>query len=163
VAVNLSPPLTLEHLQHEARPYPSNLLPKKGTALGLFAAGFHGWNDIVWFSLAGLQTTCVDVDGDKLLEMAAIYPDGWDFHVDDAWDFAEQATQEGRTWDVVSVDPFFGDDAPRAWDALYLWAGLARRLLTVTVKPDTHLNVPDGWKFSYFPRSGNAAWLVMTR
>jgi hypothetical protein len=103
------------------------------------------------------------VDGDKLLEMAAIYPDGWEFHVDDAWDFAEQAAQEGRMWDVVSVDPFFGDDAPRAWDTLYLWAGLARSLLTVTVKPDTHLNVPDGWEFSYFPRSGNAAWLVMTR
>jgi hypothetical protein len=66
-------------------------------------------------------------------------------------------------WDAVSIDPFFGDQAAQAWDSLYLWAGLARRFLTLTVKPDTYLNVPEGWKASYFPRSTSAAWLVMTR
>lgn len=158
VAVN-----TLDDLQRQARPYPAHLLPETGTALGLFAAGFHGWNDCIHFARKGLQTTCVDIDQDKLLEMAAVYPEGWEFRVDDAWEFAERSALEGREWDVVSVDPFFGDAAERAWETLYLWVTLAKSMVTLTVKSDTQLNTPDGWTSSFYPRSDNAAWLVMRR
>lgn len=158
VAVN-----SLEDLQRQARPYPTHLLPETGTALGLFAAGFWGWNDCVWFAQHGLQTTCVDVDKDKLFEMSQVYPDGWEFRVEDAWEFAERATHDGRTWDVVSVDPFMGDAAEKAADTLYLWTSLADRLVTLTASPHTRLNTPDGWRTSFFPRSSTVAWLVMVR
>jgi hypothetical protein len=144
------PALTLEHLQHEARPYPSNLLPKKGTALGLFAAGFHGWNDIVWFSTRRPTNDVCRRGRRQAPRDGRDLPGRLGVPRRRRLGLRRAGAQEGRTWDVVSVDPFFGDDAPRAWDALYLWAGLARSLLTVTVKPDTHLNVPDGWEVLLF-------------
>lgn len=155
-------PETLKDVRREARPYPTWLLPKEGTALGLFAAGFLGWNDVIWFEQAGLQTTCVDLDGDRLFQMSTIYPGGWEFHVQDAWEFSEHAARQQRTWDVVSVDPFTGDAGDRAADTIYLWTSLARRLVTLTVTSRTHLNIPEGWTASYFPRSSTVAWLVLT-
>lgn len=148
-------------LSEQARPYPSYLLPKHGTALALFAAGFHGWNDVVHFARAEMRIDCVDVDGNKLWEMAELYPGGCAFHVEDAWEFAERAFKAERRWDVVSVDPFLGDAAERAWGDLFLWCGIAKRLVTLTVASDTHLNVPEGWTASYFPRSSRAAWMVL--
>ena len=152
---------TFEDVSRQARPYPSYLLPDEGTALALFAAGFMGWNDVVHFARKGLQVTCVDTDGDRLLDMAGLYPPA-EFHVQDAWVFAADAMRDGRMWDVVSVDPFLGDAAEFAWDTLYLWVALARKMVTLTVNSKVQLNAPDGWDVSYFPRSGTAAWMVMT-
>jgi hypothetical protein len=154
---------TFDAVNRAARPYPSYLLPKEGTVLSLFSAGFLGWNDCIHFARAGLTCECVDTDADKLWEMASLYPSGWAFHVDDAWDFAERAAMAGRDWDVVSVDPFFGDAAEKAWQSMYLWVTLATKLVTLTVKPDTKLNTPEGWVSSYYPRSSGAAWMVMRR
>lgn len=153
---------TFRDVSAQARPYPSYLLGDKVTALALFAAGFHGWNDVVHFARAGMRCECVDVDEQKLLEMQAIYPDTFEFTVEDAWRFAEKHVGVDQ-WDVVSVDPFLGDAAEAAWDSLYLWVGLARHLLTLTVTTDTHLNVPEGWTCSFFPRTSNVAWMVLRR
>jgi len=157
-------PLSFTDLSRQARPYPSYLLPQKGDALALFGAGFHGWNDVVHFARQGLITDVVDVDGDKLMEMAIIYPPGIITHEVDAWDYAEGAAAIGQQWDVVSVDPFLGDAAERAWDSLYLWCSLARQMLTLTVTPRARtFNLLDGWTSSFFPRSANAAWMVLRR
>lgn len=129
----------------------------------MFAAGFHGWNDVVHMARKNMVVTCVDTNADKLWAMAEIYPQGWEFAVDDAWEWAENAIYAERKFDVVSVDPFFGDAAEKAWETLYLWTTLARNLVTLTVKTDTVLNVPDGWEASFFPRSSRAAWLVLQR
>jgi hypothetical protein len=150
-------------LSKRARPYPSYLLPDEGSALALFAAGFMGWNDAVHFARQGLAGTCVDVDAERLFDMSTIYPEGWSFHVEDAWEYAERAHERGEQWDVVSVDPFMGDAAERAWRDLYLWCALARSLVTLTVSSETHLNAPEGWTGSFFPRGSSAAWLVMQR
>lgn len=155
--------ITFDRLNREARPYPAYLLPKHGTALGLFAAGFHGWNDIIHFARKQMRVDCVDLDSDKLWEMAALYPSGFAFHAEDAWDFADRALKKGRKWDVVSVDPFLGDAAERAWKDIYLWSGIARNLVTLTVASDAHLNVPQGWTADFFPRSSSAAWMVLRR
>lgn len=154
---------SLDDLQRQARPYPAHLLPEMGTALGLFAAGFHGWNDCIWFARAGLQTTCVDVDDDKLLEMAAIYPEGWEFRVDDSWEFATTAFAIGRKWDVVSIDPYKGimDDALQD---LELWCSLANKLVTIGCFLNEPLpQIPHGWKTHTFPRSDTVGWLVLQR
>jgi hypothetical protein len=152
-------------INRNARPYPAYLLREGETALALFAAGFHGWNDVIHFARNGMTAICVDSDADKLWQMSEVYPEGWSFYVDDAWDFAVHRAEHGITYDVVSVDPFSGDAAERAWDTLGLWLSLARRVLTLTVTADADPKVPHvaGWRHHYFPRSEFAAWLVMER
>lgn len=147
---------TLEEVRRQARPYPTHLLPEDGTALALFGAGFHGWNDVI--HMAHLEIDCVDVDGEKLAAMSLIY-DRFHAHEEDAWEFA--TANQGRKWDVVSVDPFFSRDAERAWETLSLWVALASQLCTVTVHDDTDLAPPDGWTSSYFPRNGEVGWMVL--
>lgn len=151
------------HISERARPYPSYLLEETDECLALFAAGFLGWNDAVHFARAGLTCTCVDNDQDRLFEMATIYPMGWAFHVEDAWDFAERARYERRQYDVVTIDPFFESCAARVWDTLDLWLSLSRRIVTLTVHADTELEVPEGWRSSYFPRGSNVGWRVIKR
>lgn len=161
-------PTSFDEITRAARPYPANLLPQGGTALALFAAGFHGWNDVVHMARKEMQVTCVDVDSDKLWQMAHIYPDGWEFRVDDAWGWAHECVIRNTTYDVVSVDPFFDDSTQKVWDSIDLWTSIARQLVTLTVYRDTELAVPTGWETSYFQRgvgkSGNdVGWLVLQR
>jgi hypothetical protein len=152
-----------QRISRQARPYPSYLLPEDGQGLLLFAAGFLGWNDAVHFVRAGMTATCVDTNEEKLREMSAIYPLGWAFRAEDAWEFAEHHREHGIMYDAVSVDPFFEDLAVRTWESLELWLSLARELVTLTVHADTELEIPQGWKSSYFPRGSNVGWLVMQR
>jgi hypothetical protein len=159
----ITKPASFDALNREAQPYPSFLLPTEGTALALFGAGFWGWNDSIHLIRAGLTVDIVDTDKDKLYEMATLMPEGHAFHVDDAWDFTERAAREGREWDVVSVDPFMGDMAERVWETFYLWLTVARQMVTLTVRADTRLQVPDGWTQSFFPRNSRVAWMVMRR
>ena len=146
-----------------ARPYPSYLLEETDECLAVFAAGFLGWNDAVHFARAGLTAVCVDCDKDKLFEMSTIYPPGWAFRVADAWEFAEEAAWMGRQWDVVTVDPYFENCAQRVWETLPLWLSLTRRIATITVHADTELDLPEGWKSSYFSRGHNVGWAVISR
>jgi len=157
-------PTSYQEINKQACPYPAFLLPEGGTGLCVFSAGFYGQNDVIHMARKKMTVTCVDKDAEKLFAMAQLYPQGWEFRVDDAWEFAERSVHDGRRFDAVSVDPFLGDAAERVWETLYLWTSLARNLLTITVKTDTQLNVPEGWELSgYFPRSHRAAWMVLTR
>ena len=45
------------------------------------------------------------LDAERLFEMAAIYPDEWTFVCDDVFDYARRRYAEGRTYDLVSLDP----------------------------------------------------------
>jgi hypothetical protein len=152
-----------EMITRGARPYPSYLLPAGGTALSLFSAAFYGWNDVIHLARAEMEITCVDVDQDKLWEMASAYPNVMTFYVKDAWEFAEQARAEGTLWDVVTVDPFRGDAGARAWESVDLWASLARDLVTLMVESETEIDTPVGWQASRFPRGENVEWLVLQR
>ena len=153
---------TFDSISRQARYYPSYLLKDQKTALALFAAGFLGWNDVVHFARARLICTCVDVDQDNLFEMARVYPDGWEFRAQDAWEFAERATEAGRQWDVMSIDPFFESCAQKVWDSIDMFLPLARNLITLTVHRDTEVETP-GWTQSYFSRGENVGWMVMKR
>jgi hypothetical protein len=160
----ITKPETFDALNREAQPYPSFLLPDDGgTALSLFAAGFWGWNDGIHLIRAGLTVDFVDTDADKLFEMALLMPEGHAFHVDDAYDFASRSAMEGREWDVVSVDPFMGHMQERAWEMLYLWLTVARKMVTLTVKSDVELPEDEAWTSSYFPRNERVGWLVLRR
>lgn len=106
--------------------------------------------------------TCVDTDAENIKTMARAYPDDWDFRIEDAWVFAEQAAASSRVWDVVSVDPFFEDCARKVWESLDLWLLLAGDMMTLTVHADTEL-AADGWTSSYFPRGHDVGWMVFRR
>ncbi len=161
-AVAIAAP-TFDQINRNAQVYPAFLLPEGGSALSLFSAGFHGWNDVIHMARRNMRIECVDVDAEKLWEMAGVYPDPIAYHVADAWEFAERAAQRGQQWDVVSVDPYMGDASAKAWETLYLWTSLARELVTLTVATDTKLNVPEGWECSFFPRNSRVAWMVLQR
>ena len=142
--------------------YPVHLLEGCETGLCLFAAAFLGRNDVAHFEEAGVWTTCVDTDEERLGQMSFYYPNVWNFVPADAWEFAEE--QFGQ-WDAVSVDPFTGDAANAALASLPVWTTLARKFVTVTV---THfgqalVDVPEGWKSSIHARSATAKWLVLER
>lgn len=159
----LGPPL--DAISKEATPFPAFLLPQGGTALSLFSAAFLGVNDAIYFARADMQATCVDIDEQRLDEMADLYPYDWDFVVSDAWAFAEEAAEEGRRWDVVTVDTYTGTDSERSIRSLYLWCSLADVAVTVTL-PRKRIGERfdiDGFTTTVFPRSPLAAWLVLCR
>lgn len=150
-------------IQRNARTYPGYLLPRGGSALSLFAAAYHGWNDSIHFLRHNMTGHCVDLDAKKLKEMQAIYPDTWAFSQADAWEFAQQMAYLGAEWDVVSVDTFLGDATGRSLESVALWTLLARQLVTMTVPPKAEVEAPPGWKGFLFPRSPRASWLVLER
>lgn len=156
---------TLEHVAMQARPYPSHLLEGCETGLVLFAAAFLGHNDAIHFAEAGIRTTCVDVDGERLAEMCDLYPSDWSFHENDAWRFVEACHiySERAQWDVVSVDTFTGDMMHRSLASLDLWCSLARKVVTVTYVAVTGYEVPEGWQDSLYTRAGDVYWLVLER
>ena len=123
---------TLEHVAEQARPYPAHLLDGCETGLCLFAAAFLGHNDAIHFAEAGLHTTCIDIDEDRLGEMRELYPSEWEFAVFDAWDYARRP----------ALGPYLGRRLGRhvywlahgyALVSLELWMAIANRLVTVTV------------------------------
>jgi len=122
--------------------YPRHALRGLETALCLFAARWHGRQDAYWLAEAGLRTTCVDLDGDRLREMMAVYPDDWAFRQMDAWDFAN-TTPVG--YDVVSLDPFTFD-FDRCHADLGLWCSLARHAVIMGCEIDTEIVAPAAWQ-----------------
>jgi len=155
--------LTYDDLNREARPFPSYLLSSHSTALALFAAGFHGVNDCIHFARRNMACSCVDINADRLWEMATIYPEGWAYYAEDAWEFAERMAADGRQWDVVTVDCFFDDATEKVWDSLELWLSLTCEALLITARPYTELDVPEGWSSFYYPRGDMVGWLVLQR
>jgi hypothetical protein len=123
--------------------FPVDLLTGCRTALVLFAARWHGRQDAAWIAKAGLHGTCVDLDGERLAEMKAIYPDGWEFVEGDAFDAPELAA--GSDWDVVTLDPFTGLFQEVA-DRLDDWCQLANHLVVLGCGHDTDIVAPAGWK-----------------
>lgn len=155
--------LTYDRVNENAAPYPAYLLPEGGTALGVFSAAFHGWNDVIHFARKDMIVHCVDLDAEKLAQMSRIYPSVWAYTVEDAWQFAERAVAQDRHWDVVSVDPWLGTAADRVAETLPLWCSLARQLVTVTSLIREQPHAPDGWTHSVFPRNARVGWMVLQR
>lgn len=156
----------LEAIYAEACLYPTHLLREGETGLCLFAAAFLGINDAIHMARAGMFTTCVDIDGDRLAQMAELYYEG--AHpiagiIGDAWSYAEQWQRGKAMFDVVSVDSFTGEIEPRVMASLPLWCSLARRVVTVTHTRGAKYEVPDDWKAEIMLRTPRANWLVLTR
>lgn len=140
--MRLAAPLTLADVKSTDDAYPVHVLDGITDALVLFAAGFHGRNDCVWLARAGVRATCVDTDGKKLTEMVAIYPEDWTFITADVYRF-----NVGRTWDLVSVDPYttqFQECADRIDD----WCELARRTVVIGTGVGTEVDPPAGWEIT---------------
>lgn len=154
---------TLEHVATEARPYPTYLLEHAETGLCLFAAAFMGHNEAIHFALEEVQTTCVDIDQEKLHVMTDLYPEDWTFLCCDAWDFAEAHAEKGKRWDVVSVDTFRGNATERSLVSLELWCSIADKAVVATLEDGQTYKVPEGWTAQHFRRNSEVFWLVLTR
>ncbi len=154
----LGPPL--DKISAQARPYPAHLLNGCETGLCLFSAAFDGWNDAIHMARNDLETTCVDIDATRLLEMRDLYPESWTFLAADAWEFAERVRIR---WDAVSVDTFTGEATERSLQSLDLWCSLANKVVTVTLTDGAGYETPTGWLAWTFPRSGVVSWLVLEK
>ena len=128
----------------QGNPYPTGILEGHETALCLFAAGFYGAQDGYWIHQAGLRATCVDIRPGRLAEMKQMYPDDWDFVVEEVFDFTERAEIERRRWDIVSVDCPSGmfDECAEHAD---LWCSVARHAVILGTGRNTAVSPPDGW------------------
>ena len=154
---------TLEHVAGEARPYPTYLLEDAKTGLCLFSAAFGGHNEAIHFALENVETTCVDIDQEKLHAMVGLYPEDWDFICQDAWEFAEHAFAEGKRWDVVGVDTFRGNATERSLKTLELWCSIAEKAVVATLEAGQMYQVPEGFTAQHFKRNSEVFWLVLTR
>lgn len=154
---------TREHIACEARPYPTYLLENAVTGLCLFSAAFMGHNEAIHFALEEVETTCVDIDQEKLHVMTDLYPEDWNFVCCDAWDFAEAAAEKGTRWDVVSVDTFRGNATERSLTTLDLWCSIAEKAVIATLEDGQEYEVPEGWSVQIFRRNSEVFWLVLTR
>lgn len=160
-AVDDRVPGSLVEILRRAGEFPRHLLPRGGSALAFFSGGFWGWNDVIYLQQADMTVTCVDTNKDRLWEMARLYPGGWSFCVDDAWEFARE--HAGEEWDVVTVDPW-SQTILTALEDLPLWCSLAKQLVVIGCLMDEPTpEPPDGWKVWVLPRNERVGWLVMER
>jgi hypothetical protein len=147
----------------EARPYPTRLLEGCESALLLFSAAFLGHNDAIHFAEAGVPTTCVDRDGDRLREMAELYPDAWEFVQADAFTYI---VQNDHQWDIVSADPWTADFQAVA-DCVGRLCDLAGKAVTIGTGMRTRVKPPAGWHVTdRLERStfrGGVYWTVIER
>lgn len=142
----MNAPATLEAIRDAegGELYPRHVLIGCETALVLFAAGFWGRQDAYWVAEAGLRATCVDTDGERLEQMRALYPGGWDFAEADAYAFAEAT---GQMWDLVSIDcPT--NHFERCADLVPLWCEIARQAVVLGTNRQLarEINPPAGWE-----------------
>ena len=153
----------LKEVSRQAREYPAYLLRDRGTGLCLFATRFYGVNDAIHMARAELTLDLVDTS-ERVLEMGEMY--GATAHLGDAWEFAQEWSDNGCQWDAVSCDTFTGDPMKRSLASLELWCSLAREVVTVTHTNGADYVIPDGWEqhalFERNPRGG-VNWLVLTR
>lgn len=158
-------PGSLDEIRDEAAraTYPTYLFDKCDTALILFAAGFWGRQDGYWIQEAGLDATCVDLDGKKLREMEALYPSSWEFEVGEVFEYC--ATTD-RMWDLVSIDPPT-DQFVRCGELIEDFCALALEAVVLGVGPNTTWEPPPGWEHTDTRwRStfrGGVYWAVLER
>jgi len=89
--------------------FPIYILDQAESAACFFSAAYLGRNAEIFVADAGLaDVLLVDIDGDRLSEMAAIYPKQWRTQTADAFATVELLATENRSFDVVIVDPYTG-------------------------------------------------------
>jgi hypothetical protein len=161
--VTMTAPASLADVRdlHAGVSYPGHVLEGCETALLFFCAHWHGRQDAYWIADAGLVGTCVDENAERLAEMEAIYPVGWEFIVADAYEFPNTTKAQ---WDIVSLDPWTNQFQACA-DLLPDWCSLARRAVILGSGYDTTIVAPDGWKVADVRKrsdhNGGVYWTVL--
>ena len=139
-------PNHIAFIRDDPRRFPLHVLRGAKTGLCVFAAEWHGRQDAFWLYEAGIKTTCVDIQGNKLQEMLRIYPREWAFRQMDAFEFI--STTE-VTYDVVTADPFTGETMERCHRDLLSFCRLARHAVVMgsTAAQPIH-RAPEGWRIT---------------
>lgn len=158
-------PSTLEDVRDPLanETYPTDVLAGCETGLCVFSAAFFGRQDAWYMAKAGMVVDCVDTDAVRLTQMAAVYPDGWHYISEDAFEYAEQASREGVEYDVVSLDPFT-NLFDRCAETLPLWCSLATRAVVLGSR-ETPPDAPEGWRVAQVRKrsdfDGGVYWTVL--
>jgi hypothetical protein len=139
----------LDQIADNPAAFPSDVLKGAQTGLCVFAAEWHGKQDAQWLARAGIRTTCVDRNRQKLAEMEMIYPDGWQFSDIDAFGFVQNSLYNGLRWDVVTADPFTGQAMDRCHRELDQWCKLANNAVVMgsTIIQQVE-RAPAGWRIA---------------
>jgi hypothetical protein len=149
--------------------FPSQLVAGARSAVAFFAAHFFGRNDVVFLDHLGVsEIVLVDKNSDNMDHMAKIYPSVVETIAEDAYAVANRMRAAGRTFDVVTCDPFTNDGWPIVTDHFETFGALARRtwITGVTVDEFTKAGVTptvDGvqaWLNSDGHEEWEAAWLA---
>jgi len=72
-----------------------------------FCAAFYGEHDAIYALTHNVpEVTLIDIDEEKMNEMKNIYPTNWEFITGDAPQIASRFLKEGKTFDIVTCDPW---------------------------------------------------------
>lgn len=142
-----------------SRNYPdtSNCL----SALMLFGAAFGGRNDCCFVRADGVpEVTVVDTDRPAMIRMRdeGLYPFDWRYVDQDAFYFTSASIQRGRTYDLVSLDPFTGAAMEACHDlGWHHFARIANKMIVMGAEPE---RIPPP-TVEVIPRSDIAVWWVI--
>jgi hypothetical protein len=129
------------------------------TGLLVFGCEYQGANDGVHLREAGLRCDVIDNNPNALFKMVPLFPANWRFIEADAFMFLNGALQMRQTWDVVSIDPYGGNDMDAVHRLLPHLRPLARKLLVVGCYAGDGEKHPDAVEFERSPRY---SWLAFT-
>lgn len=143
--------------------YPTEVLDGAESGLLLFAAGFFGKQDGVFFAEAGIPCVAVDYRRHDLSQMAAMYPSDWVFVEGDVYGLLDSGDLPAA--DVVSIDCPSGHFQICA-ELIDAWCDLARRAVVLGVGKTTEIFPPRGWRNVEKRRrssyAGGTYWAIVT-
>jgi hypothetical protein len=165
----IKPPKSLKQLREANAhfPFPRYVLQTCDNALMLFCAGFYGKNDCVWVEEAGItNVTAVDIDQDKVNVMKSLYPDEWEFLVEDVYSFTAKATSKGLEYTLVVADvPLTQFESSRPW--YKHWCLLSTKYVLITAEANAFVragHLPRDWKVkAVINRTSQSSWLFLCK
>jgi hypothetical protein len=87
--------------------FPVNVLEDAQSVACLYSAALMGQRDVIHVAQRGIQVvTLVDHDAEMMAEMRKVYPENWNYHVGDAFEFVRAARAARNRFDVVILDPW---------------------------------------------------------
>lgn len=152
--------VALDELRARSGPYPTELVRDCKRALVLFGAAFLGVHDVIHFSNAGTpDVTVVDIDGEKLTTMRALYPATWEFVEADAFAFVDEQRRTGALYDIVSADPYT-PHMPQTLALAPALCELARHAVLLGVEHGAPFKPTPGWRGRRIERWDTIDWIV---
>ena len=87
--------------------FPVYVLEDAQSVACLYSAALMGQRDVIHVVQQGIEdVTLVDHDAEMMAEMRKAYPQNWNYHVGDAFEFVRAARDARKRFDVLILDPW---------------------------------------------------------